>query len=315
MNFLLYLLSKANCHHRPYREYPHEKDDVECNLINDMFENGLGEIRELNFGNIYNFLGAVSSQGDQNDAKCVEVSKERGCRPVKMKENVFEEMKKRLEKNCPKKKDCSKCSIDKKDDYYCPLLKPWTKEEGSDEYTSSYTLLGEYLPKLKRVKLYVDNIKDACGEPTYNGVLSTYIHELFHAYFHYFTEQHNKAKRNYIREIEEAMAEFSTLVFLRVMGKMYGDEWSVILEWTKKSIGEKQKETGDLPAYGFGRYLFDNIREDKAFDWINKYAERLGNIDEEDELVKQYKQMIFPCYPSDPKKCMKLLRKILFETK
>lgn len=30
--------------------------------------------------------------------------------------------------------------------------------------------------------------------------------------------------------------------------------------------------------------------------------------------MKQYKQMVYPCYPSNPDKCLKLLRKILFET-
>ena len=50
------------------REYPHKKDGVECNLIDEMYENenGLGEIRELNFENIYdNFLGSVNSQDEQ----------------------------------------------------------------------------------------------------------------------------------------------------------------------------------------------------------------------------------------------------------
>ncbi len=316
MNFLLYLLSKkANRSRRPYREYPHESDDDECILINDMYENenGLDKIRELNFGNIYSkFLGPVNSQDEQKEVKRVEVSEERKCRPEEISENEFEELKKRLEKDCPRKKECHRCSIDQGD---CPLLNPWKKEGGEFKFKHSYQILGEYQPELKKVVLYKKNIDDACyGEPTYNGVLSTYIHELFHAYFHYITEQ-KKAKRNYIREIEEAMAEFSTLVFLRVMENLYdGNEWSEILNWTIKSIGEKQKTVGDLPAYGFGLHLFENLSEAKAFDWINKYAERLGYIDEEDELVKQYKQMVCPCYPSEPDQCMKLLRKILFET-
>lgn len=111
------------------------------------------------------------------------------------------------------------------------------------------------------------------------------------------------------------MTEFSTLAFLRVMGKVNRSEWLEILEWAKESIGKKQETVGDIPAYGFGRYLFDNIKEDKAFEWIYKYAERLGDINEDDELVKQYKQMVFPCYPTEPDKCLELLRKILFETK
>ena len=313
MNFLLYLLTKDSkfCNGR-FCQYPHEKDYAEGNLINNMYEVGLlglYEKSELKFEKIYDdFLGSVNSQGGQKEAKSVEVSEERKCRLEKMSEDEFEELKKRLVKNCPKKKDCHSCSIDKGD---CPLLNPWKKE--GDGYWHSYSLLGEYLPDLKKVVLYVNNIDDACGKPTYNGVLSTYVHELFHAYFHYVTEQ-KKAKHNYIREVEEAITEFSSLAFLRVKKKSDDDKWSEIFEWTKKSIGEKQKTVGDLPAYGFGRYLFDNIPEDEAFEWINKYAERLGYIDEEDELVKQYKQMVCPCYPSEPGQCMELLRRILFET-
>ena len=317
MNFLL-SKAKANYPHRPYPDYPHKNYDDECDLINEMYENHLHLVEitgELNFENIFeNFLGSVNSQDEQIEVKSVEVSKERRCRPVSINENVYQEIKKRLKENCPKMKDCNGCSIDKDD---CPLLKPWNKEKGSDEYTSSDLLLGEYLPESKRVVLYVKNIDEACEkeEHTYNCVLSTYIHELFHAYFHYFTEQHNKAERKYIREIEEAMAEFSTLVFLGVMEKEHHGKWSEILNWTIKSIGEKQKTVGDLPAYGFGLHLFENLSEGKAYDWINKYAERLGSINEEDELVKQYKQMVFPCYPTEPDKCLELLRKILFETK
>jgi hypothetical protein len=194
-------------------------------------------------------------------------------------------------------------------------LHGWKKEEGSDNYTYSYPILGEYLPDLKKVVLYWNNIDNACGKPTYNGVLSTYIHELFHAYFHYITEQKH-AEYNYIREIEEAMAEFSTLVFLRLMKNdySYSNKWEDIFDWASDSIGKKQNKVGNLPAYGFGRYLFEKISEDKAVAWINQYAERLGYIDEEDILVKLYKQMVSPCYPTEPKNCMELLRKILFET-
>lgn len=310
MNFLLYLLTaNSNFCNCPFRQYPHENDVFECELINKVYWDIIGEIRKMNFETIYwNFLGSVNSQNEESDAKRVEVSNERKSRSEEITENEFEELKKRLAQNCPQKEICHRCSIDKGD---CRLLHGWKKE--GDGFRYSYPLLGEYRSNQKKVVLYVKNIDHACEKPTYNGVLSTYIHELFHAYFHFVTEQ-KQAKRNYIMEIEEAMTEFSTLVILRVMEKMYGDEWSEIFEWTWKSIGKKQENVGDLPSYGFGRYLFDSIPEDKAFDWINKYAERLGYIDEEEKLVKQYKQMVYPCYPSEPDKSLELLRKILFNT-
>lgn len=286
-----------------YPQYPHRDYRTEVEFINDMYDalvrkiNGISEC-DFRFAIIY---------GDF--MKEVVVSEERKCHLEKMTKDEYEEIKKSLTDNCPKKEDCDRCSIDKGD---CRLLHGWKKEGAV--YKHSYPLLGEYLPISKTVVLYVKNIDDACEKPTYNGVLPTYIHELFHAYFHYVTEQ-KQAEYNYIREIEEAMTEFSTLVFLRYMGNEYPlEEWNNISEWALKSIGKKQKTVGNLSAYGFGRYLFDNISEDEAFDWINKYAERLGYIDENDELVRQYKQMVYPIYPTEPEKCKELLRMILFET-
>ena len=298
MNFLLYLLT-ANINkgkHPAFHPYPHENDLDEVNLVNCMYNTDFEEIKDWWLPGLYrDFLTKV------------EVSQEEKRRYEKLTEDEFKRLKKRLAENCPKK--CHKCSIDKGD---CWLLHGWKKEGAV--YKHSYPLLGEYLPNSKTVVIYVKNIDDACEKPTYNGVLPTYIHELFHAYFHYVTAQ-KQAEYNYIREIEEAMTEFSTLVFLRYMGNEYPlEEWNNISEWALKSIGKKQKTVGNLSAYGFGRYLFDSIPENEAFDWINKYAERLGYIDEEDELVKQYKQMVCPCYPTEPKKCLELLRKILFET-
>ena len=242
-------------------------------------------------------------------------------------------MKKRLADVCPQKEKCKKLrrcrpcceavGFDVADaierligdglDFRVCKLYGWKKKD-VNVYENSYPILGEYLSKEKKVVLYVKNIDVACKDwPTYNGVLPTYIHELFHAFFHYVTEQKH-AGYNSVREIEESMVEFSTLVFLGFMKKEHAYEWCDIFDWAYNEIGKKQKAVGDLPAYGFGRYLFDSIPENEAFDWINKYSERLGYIDEEDELVKQYKQMVYPCYPAEPEKCKKLLKKILFET-
>lgn len=229
MNSLQFLIKPDRSYNRPFRQYPHENDGVECKLINTiMYQDNLGDIRELYFVDIFSdFLGSVNSQGEQNDSKRVEVSKERKCRSEEMPENEFEELKKKLAKKCFNKEKCGNCYIEKGD---CPLLHGWKKE--GVVYKHSYPILGEYLPDLKKVVLYKDNIDDVCGKPTYNGVLSTYIHELFHAYFHYFTEQ-KKATHNYIREVEEAMTEFSTLVFLRVMEKM------MVMNGQKFMIGQR----------------------------------------------------------------------------
>ena len=309
MSFILYLSTKINDNKLgpQYHPYPHE-DSKEKELINEMFKAELPIIMGKSEScGLFEWLYRSFLSSD--DETKIIVSQD-GERSESMTEDQFESLKKRLAKNCPMKEMCDGCYIDKGD---CPLLVGWKKE--GDEYRHSYSLLGEYDSNMKKVILYKCNIDDACGKPTYKGVLPTYIHELFHAFFHYVTEK-KQLERNYIREIEEAMVEFSTLVFLRHMKKIeYSYEWCDIFDWAYDEIGQKQKSVGDLPAYGFGRFLFDNIPENEAFDWINKYAERLGCIDEEDELVKQYKQMVCPCYPTEPDQCLELLRKILFETK
>ena len=284
---------------------PHKDDKEELKLVNEMYKTEIQKINGFPAESNANFDALYYEFLKTN----VEVSEERKCFTEELTEDEFEKLKERLVKNCPQKDTCHRCSIDKGD---CRLLHGWKKEGSS--YKHFYAKLGEYLQDSKKVVLYVNNIDDACGKPTYNGVLSTYIHELFHVYFYYVTEQ-KQAEYNYIKEIEESMTEFSTLVFVREMkGGENKYDWCMISSWALDYIGEKQNKVGKLPAQGFGRYLFDNIPEDEAFDWINKYAERLGYIDEEDELVKQYKQMVYPCYPTEPDMCLELLRKILFET-
>lgn len=290
----------------PHPQYPHKDSRTEVELIDNMYKTKVQGIEK-----VFDCDDVFEALYVKNFVSQVEISKDNESQTETLTEEEYENLKKSLTENCPKKEICHRCSIDKGD---CRLLHGWKKE--GNIYKHSYPLLGEYMPDTKKVVLYVNNIDAECDSPTYNGVLSTYIHELFHAYFHYVTEQ-KQANYNYIREIEEAMTEFSTLVFLRFMENEYPleYEWNNISKWALESIGKKQETVGDLPAYGFGRYLYENIPESAAFDWINKYSERLGYIDEEDELVKQYKQMVCPCYPTEPDKCLELLRKILFATK
>ena len=298
------ILNSKNCrefHCFPYPWYPHKDSKTEVELINEMYEAEVAKINEIDERD---FRFAILYDDFINE---VVVSERKEQRSEKLTKTEFEKLKNKLVKDCPKKKECPihECSLKKGD---CWLLTGWEKED--DIYKTSYKILGEYLPNKKKVVLYVNNIGE---KPTFKGVLPTYIHELFHVYFHYVTEQ-KQAEYNCIREIEEAMTEFSTLVFLRMMKNEYSYEWCDIYEWAVNEIGKKQNTVGNLSAYGFGRCLFDKIPEKEAFNWINKYAERLGYIDGEDELVKQYKQMVCPCYPTEPNKCLELLRKILFET-
>ena len=169
-------------------------------------------------------------------------------------------------------------------------MPPDWKQCPNEEYTYCFPLLGEYDWKKKKIILYRKNIEkysERLGGNNSEEYLTKYVytHELFHALFHYVTEQYPKRKHgyNYIGEIEEAMTEFCTLVFLNDFGD------NDLFRFAKKEIKEKQKSVGILAAYGFGAYLYDNLKEDERYDLINKYIERLGNIDEIALFVCLYK--------------------------
>lgn len=122
--------------------------------------------------------------------------------------------------------------------------KDWLWNNTNQQYECSTPLLGEYIPEVKKVVLYLKNIEDACANDSIDfscGVLTTYIHELFHAAHH---EAAHNARRPYdtIREIEEAMTEFSTLLFLNEMSSdsSKSPKWKETFNWAEKKIKENK---------------------------------------------------------------------------
>lgn len=192
--------------------------------------------------------------------------------------------------------------------------KDWVWDDEKKQYVCRIPLLGEYIPEEKKVILYLKNIEDACkydNVPYYCGVLTTFIHELFHAVHH---EAAFNAERPYdtIREIEEAMTEFSTLVFLKELSSE-SSEWEDTFNWAEKKIKQKQWCLGSLPAYGFGYCLYDFFSKKEDFSWIEKYNQKVGAIDKKSRYVKWYQQMLYPEYPhGNEQLCMELLHSILF---
>ena len=188
---------------------------------------------------------------------------------------------------------------------------------GERFYQHSYPVLGEYDPIKKEIIMYIKNIEKCIedGTDVKNSELFNivFLHEMFHAYFHYVTER-GKCSYNYIFEIEEAMTEFCSLVCLNDLNvKDYKGE--DVFDYAKKNIEEKQNEVGELAAYGFGAYLFDNLKENERYELINNYIQKLGYIDEDNDTVKEYCQKVrLSKYVPDSdnqKDCMELLVKIL----
>lgn len=201
-------------------------------------------------------------------------------------------------------------------DWEYPLRKWKPNSEGAKtRYLYSYLRLGKYDRTNKKIILYMNTIKKYCKEEDKEKLIHTiHIHELFHAYFHFVTEQIHRKQYNYIPEIEEAMAEFSTLVCLKEMSDNNIHPDSVeILNFAQKEIEEKQNEVGFLAAYGFGAYLYDTLEEKERFKLINNYIEKLGDIDVNDDKVKEFihKVRLSKFVPGNQEACLELLREIL----
>ena len=193
------------------------------------------------------------------------------------------------------------------------------KKDRDKKIDPDYPILGEYLKYYKKIILYINNIEDHIRkikgfvdkDEKNNLIITTYIHELFHAYFHFVTGQSifRQHRYNYILEIEEAITEFCTLVYINNI-KSGNPEWSNIFKSAYTNILEKQKSKGDLSAYGFGAYLFDNIKkENERYELINNYIQKLGNIDENDKKVNEYIEKVRE--PNNYEECVNLLKEIL----
>ena len=208
-------------------------------------------------------------------------------------------------------------------DNYYEIREERKRKKDRDNKIDSYPILGEYLKHYKRIILYINNIEDYCKKKNQGSIdkvekekliITTYIHELFHAYFHFVTEQSifRQYRYNYILEIEEAITEFCTLVYINYV-KSGGLDWKDILKFAHTNISEKQESKGDLSAYGFGAYLFDNMKkENERFELINNYIQKLGNINENDKKVNEYIEKVRE--PKNYEECVKLLKEILEPT-
>jgi hypothetical protein len=199
------------------------------------------------------------------------------------------------------------------------ILDGWKWDSEQNKYFSESNLLGEYVPSEKKVLLYektIDEVSIQDHVPEYCVGISTYIHEVFH-YVHHAAAENNGRAYETIREIEEAMTEFSTLLLLDKLSNQGSGKvaWDKVLDWAKQSIESKQNYLGVFPAYGFGYYLFNHFSNDEAeaVKWIKQYNQKIGAIDKKNRYVKWYQQMLNPMYPyKDEKLCLELLHSILF---
>ena len=133
------------------------------------------------------------------------------------------------------------------------------------------------------------------------------MHELFHAFYH----KHKHKVCSVVREIDEATVEFSMLSYLSFLKDNSQDTYyECLLNKAKKSVESKKYGMGELPAYGFGYYLYDHCN--KPEDWVLAYNNKIGNISGTDPIANQYVKSLNPLYTDNEKETYNTLSKILF---
>lgn len=114
-----------------------------------------------------------------------------------------------------------------------------------------------------------------------------YVHLMMHAFFYL----NRRGEVETVREVEEAMAEFGTLVFLDSISQ---DNHSLrqLFLFTKVLVIIKSKCVGLNACYGMGYYLFENCPNKNL--WLTTYAQRSHSISINAEETIAYVAMVYP---------------------
>mgnify|MGYP003303706295 FL=1 len=187
--------------------------------------------------------------------------------------------------------------------------------------------LGEFIPPKgdgldkPKVVIYYKNIESFCKKnysERWKVMAGVFVHEMFHAW-NYF----NAGGNGSVFAIDEPMVEFETLYFLKELEAFthsqshpLHDEVERVSRDRLYRVQKKQQEVGDLAAYGFGYYLFDNLSDAaESRDWIETYSKKSAKIQEKNPHVENAKKALIPVYPflpEDEAAVKELFKKIIF---
>ena len=178
--------------------------------------------------------------------------------------------------------------------------------------------LGEFVigkPNPK-VVIYYKNIQCACGDDWTDVLAGVFVHEMFHAW-NYF----NAGGKRSVLAIDEPMVEFETLYFLKQLETFthskshpLHDKVESVSRDRLGRVQNKKQIIGDVAAYGFGYYLFNNLRDVESRHWIEAYSKKSDSINIIDESVYEAKNALTPVYPfMSEEEVMKCMREFIFE--
>lgn len=161
--------------------------------------------------------------------------------------------------------------------------------DGKYEMTISVELLGLYIPKAKKVILYIRAIRKRKSPHILLG--EVYVHEMMHAYLDYFTV------KEYFDKIEEPIAEYGMLKFFEKYDKK-------ILADAKRRVRKKQNSLG-IAHYGFGYCIFMNHN---GIDFLDLYYNAKSILTSSGENMSNYLGFWkSPKYPEDDFMCLVML--------
>ena len=183
----------------------------------------------------------------------------------------------------------------------------------STEVDVDFPVLGEFTPSPSpTVILYYNNIK----WPRWAKMAQVFIHEMFHAWNYFRSGDVTRS----VMVVDEPMVEFASLYFIKelayhlsALGHPLQADCEYLLTESIDSIERKQHSVGDLPAYGFGAYIYKNVTHD-AIEWIEIYSARSAQLDKHSNDIKDIHSKLIPVFPiGEEKKVLDLFRKVIFK--
>ena len=195
------------------------------------------------------------------------------------------------------------------------------QEASEGKVVFQYPILGEFVTSGSKPKvvIYLKSIeKSIRGIESRGAVMAgVFVHEMFHACNYFIAGQKSRS----ILAIDEPMVEFATLYFLKELEAFTKSQYHSLKGevlcaklYAEFRVQNKQQSIGDVAAYGFGYYLFDEFKKGNVdpIKWIETYSKKSASISH-NSTVKNVEDALIPVYPfKSEDKVFKWFEKIIF---
>lgn len=154
----------------------------------------------------------------------------------------------------------------------------------------------------------INNLLTSKYDKRENTLIPTFVHEMFHAWNYFASDQNNRS----VKEIDEPMVEYAALIFLNEIAKTH-PEFDEIMYFAGRSVEEKKKSIGSTAAYGFGHYLYKHALNNPAdMELLEAYSPISSKIAPTRADVQEAVELLRPTYPvSQEEKALELFKKII----